>query len=421
MAVEPLVKLVEQSREGRLEAYGELVRRFQDMAVGYAYAILGDYHFAEDASQEAFVRAYLDLGQLRDPAAFPGWLRRIVFKQCDRIRRRRNPQELSLEVLGDLGAALEGADELLERRETQDRVAAGIRGLPENQRLVVSMFYMGELSLAQVAAFLGTPVQTVKNRLHAARRRLREELIGMARKKLQSKRPSRSGRYVVDIMDELAGISDLGIQRVLRQVDQKDVIVALSAASDAVRDRILGCMSQRVRTYIEERIEALEPVPAEEVRRAQQGMVDLWRQFDYRGAKLGKEHQARKRRLKRLLGTKPLAQMTNEELTGLFVDLAKVSSEEGVLALESFLDAVPEDRADTDRDVLLFVSGLRRGIGGQGGAPLSLLLEKRARLLIQEHETRCQIITEGVAALADRATPDWMAARLRAHYAVDSY
>ncbi|MFC1526548.1 sigma-70 family RNA polymerase sigma factor [Candidatus Latescibacterota bacterium] len=419
--MEPLVRLVERSREGGLDAYGELVRRFQDMAAGYAYAILGDHHLAEDASQEAFVRAYLDLGQLRDPAAFPGWLRRIVFKQCDRIRRRRDLQVVSLEAIGDLGSAQQGADELLERRESRDRVTAGIRALPEHQRLAVSMFYIGELSLVQVATFLGTPVQTVKNRLHAARRRLKKELIGMARKKLQSKRPSRTTRYAVDIMVELAGVSDLGIQRVLRQVDQKDVVIALSTASAEVRDKILGAMSQRVRTYIEEEMEALGPVPAEEVRRAQQGMVDLLRQASYRGRKLTKEHQDRKRRLKRLLRHKPFGQMTLEDITGLFVDLARISSEEGPLALESFADAVPEGRADTDRDVLLFVSGLRRGIGGQGAAPISQLLEKRARLLIQEHETRCKIITEGLAALAERATPDYMESRLRSHYAVDSY
>ncbi|NIR02616.1 MAG: RNA polymerase subunit sigma-24, partial [Gemmatimonadales bacterium] len=62
---------------------------FQDMAVGYAYSILGDFHLAEDAAQEAFVQAYLDLRKLRVPQAFPSWLRRIVFKQCDRFTRRK--------------------------------------------------------------------------------------------------------------------------------------------------------------------------------------------------------------------------------------------------------------------------------------------------------------------------------------------
>ena len=57
------------------EAYGQLVRRFQDMAYGYAYALLGDFHLAQDAAQEAFVEAYRCLPGLRNPEAFPGWLR----------------------------------------------------------------------------------------------------------------------------------------------------------------------------------------------------------------------------------------------------------------------------------------------------------------------------------------------------------
>ena len=73
------------AQQGDLAAFDRLVRRFQDMAVGYAYSLLRDFSSAEDAAQEALVRAYIDLPMLREPAAFPAWLRRLVFKQCDRI------------------------------------------------------------------------------------------------------------------------------------------------------------------------------------------------------------------------------------------------------------------------------------------------------------------------------------------------
>ena len=77
--MEESATLVERSRSGDLDAFEALVRRFQDMACGYAYSILGDFHLAEDAAQEAFVDAYRNLGQLREPRAFPGWFRRVVF------------------------------------------------------------------------------------------------------------------------------------------------------------------------------------------------------------------------------------------------------------------------------------------------------------------------------------------------------
>ena len=73
MDIEELKTLVVRAQEGNLEAYSALVRRFQDMAVGYAYSLLGDFHLAEDAAQEAFVGLYLDLHRLREPASFLGW------------------------------------------------------------------------------------------------------------------------------------------------------------------------------------------------------------------------------------------------------------------------------------------------------------------------------------------------------------
>jgi DNA-directed RNA polymerase specialized sigma24 family protein len=71
----------------RREAFGELVIRFQDMAFACAFAVLGDVYLAQDAAQEAFIVAWQKLGQLREPAAFPGWFKRIVLTQCNRLIR----------------------------------------------------------------------------------------------------------------------------------------------------------------------------------------------------------------------------------------------------------------------------------------------------------------------------------------------
>ena len=81
--MDSLKTLVKIAQAGHADAYNELVVRFQDMAVGYAYSILSDFHLAQDA----FVSAFLELPDLRTPEAFSSWFRRIVFKHCDRIRR----------------------------------------------------------------------------------------------------------------------------------------------------------------------------------------------------------------------------------------------------------------------------------------------------------------------------------------------
>jgi RNA polymerase sigma factor (sigma-70 family) len=185
--VEPYVPLVERARSGDLEAFGRLVCRFQDMAYGYAYSILGDFALAEDATQEAFLHTYYRLGDLRAPAAFPGWLRRIVFKYCDRLTRRKRVPVVALDVVGDLPSASAGPEAVVVHREARDEVLEMVGALPQNERIATTLFYMDGYSQKEVAEFLQVPVTTVKNRLYAARKRLRERMTDMVKTTLQSK------------------------------------------------------------------------------------------------------------------------------------------------------------------------------------------------------------------------------------------
>src|SRR5690349_12068138 len=86
-----LGELVLRARSGDPAAFTEIVRRLQDAVVGYASAVLRDRQRAEDVAQEAFLEAFLRLGELRDPAAIAPWIRSIAFSKCNRILRRREP------------------------------------------------------------------------------------------------------------------------------------------------------------------------------------------------------------------------------------------------------------------------------------------------------------------------------------------
>ena len=88
--MQEIIALVRRAQTGDPAAYGILVGRFQDMAYGYAYAILNDFHLAQDATQEAFIEAYQCLLGLREVQAFPSWLKRKVHKHCDRLIRRKH-------------------------------------------------------------------------------------------------------------------------------------------------------------------------------------------------------------------------------------------------------------------------------------------------------------------------------------------
>lgn len=170
---------IAKAQAGDLDAFTEIVREFQSMAVAYAYSILMDFHLAEDVAQEAFVESWKNLKDLREPKAFPGWLRKVVFKHCDRFTRRKQPHMVALDEIGDMPASARTPRQLAEQSELHDKVCTAILGLPEAERLATTLFYISGYSMAEVGEFLEVPVSTVKNRLHTARGRLRERMMDM--------------------------------------------------------------------------------------------------------------------------------------------------------------------------------------------------------------------------------------------------
>lgn len=175
--MEELRLLVVQAQSGSRQAYDLIVRQLQDVAVAYGYSVLGDKGLAEDAAQEAFVEAFFCLASLQEPAAFSGWFRRIVWKHCDRLTRKKQLKTVSLEAALDESAPYIGAQERLEKAESASQVQAAIAALPEHERVAVLLFYMGQHSQQQIAEFLEVPVTTVKKRLQRARLKLREMMI----------------------------------------------------------------------------------------------------------------------------------------------------------------------------------------------------------------------------------------------------
>jgi len=170
----------------RLVAFGRIVLRYQDMAYGYAYAILGDFQLVQDAAQEAFLAAYQKLPGLREPAAFAGWLRRIVATQCNRMQRRRLVTIESLDAASTLPATESQPLETFATRQMTEAVLAAIRSLSESQRTATTLFYINGYSQKDIAQFLEVPVTTVKKRLATSRRRLRERMTSMVEETLKS-------------------------------------------------------------------------------------------------------------------------------------------------------------------------------------------------------------------------------------------
>jgi RNA polymerase sigma factor (sigma-70 family) len=173
-----LQELIERAKGGEPAAAGELVRRFREYALELARALLRDGHLAEDAVQQAFVRAIISLPSLREAGAFPGWLRQIVRTECDHISRQRIRRVAGAcgdEVAGDSESPL---DETI-HQEVAEVVRRTVCTLPVSCRETAELYYLDERSCDEVAGILRVPEGTVKRRLYDARELLRQELRGL--------------------------------------------------------------------------------------------------------------------------------------------------------------------------------------------------------------------------------------------------
>ena len=167
-------KLVSQTLTGDRDAFGVLVHKYQEMVYAYAFQKVRNEEDAQDITQEVFWRAYHHLYQLRQPHRFRSWLYTIMSNECNRrlvsvIKTRRRE------------TALEDATEDVLRTEPAHTAPTegwrvdleqAISELADENRIAVSMFYMGDRSLKEISEFLGVSVNTVKGKLYRARQQL---------------------------------------------------------------------------------------------------------------------------------------------------------------------------------------------------------------------------------------------------------
>jgi RNA polymerase sigma-70 factor, ECF subfamily len=159
---------------GDTERYAELVERYRDRYARYAARMLGSADAAEDAVQDAFVRAYDQLAQCRNPENFVGWFFLILRNRCF-AERRKTRDEAPLEAAGAVAGSdrTDGKVETMERRQALERA---LLDLTPEQREVFVLKHVEGLSYDEIGERLGTSVPSLKMRMHRAYDRLREKL-----------------------------------------------------------------------------------------------------------------------------------------------------------------------------------------------------------------------------------------------------
>jgi RNA polymerase sigma-70 factor (ECF subfamily) len=177
LALATTEELVVAAQDGDNEAFGELVSRFERMVQAVCWQRLRNHAEAQEAAQEVFIKALQKLGQLKEPAAFAGWLRAIAVRQAINRSVRRPPavaiEPHALEGVGGMG---DGPLNAILARERVDQLQKGLGRLATLDRSTLVAFYIEGQSLVEMSDEFAAPVGTIKRRLHVARKRLAKEL-----------------------------------------------------------------------------------------------------------------------------------------------------------------------------------------------------------------------------------------------------
>jgi RNA polymerase sigma-70 factor, ECF subfamily len=169
--------LIEQAQTGDRNAFGELVRRHYQGVVRVVYRMCGDTGLAEDAAQEAFMRAWVHLPSYQPRAGLRNWLYRIAINAALDVLRRKPEETLEDGQGGIVPDQVHGPETALIEKEQVALLQQAMQALPEATRSVLVLREYGGLSYQEIARVLELPVGTVMSRLNYARNRLREILI----------------------------------------------------------------------------------------------------------------------------------------------------------------------------------------------------------------------------------------------------
>jgi RNA polymerase sigma-70 factor (ECF subfamily) len=170
--------LVTRARMGDRAALEQLVTRYQRKLLGHAYRLLGDAESGRDAVQEGWVDILRGLYKLQDEEAFSVWAFRIITRKCTRhIARLQKNRKVLKNMQGEPGTAFTTSDDI-EQALDHRILRKALAKLPDEHRAVIGLFYLEEMSVAEVAVALEIPMGTVKTRLMHGRKKLRATLEG---------------------------------------------------------------------------------------------------------------------------------------------------------------------------------------------------------------------------------------------------
>ena len=182
--VENDAQLIQRTLSGDEAAFTALVRKYQKGVHALAWRKVGDFHTAEEITQDTFLQAHKKLTTLQNPNQFAGWLYVITNRMCIRWFKNKKPALLSLEKISRIEVDKSSYRHYVsEQQETEaaerryEMVKELLKKLPESERTVVTLHYLGEMTAKEIGNFLGVSPNTIKSRLQRAKKRLRSQNV----------------------------------------------------------------------------------------------------------------------------------------------------------------------------------------------------------------------------------------------------
>ena len=215
--VDDNVQLIRRILSGDDEAFSTLMRKHRDGVHALIWRKIGDFHTAEEITQDTFIQVYKKLGTLEDPNRFEGWLYVIANRRCiNWIKRNKvKMNKLNMQSLEDTPPEeVEKASyeyHISRQRETeitkqrQNLAKTLLQQLPESERTIVTLHYLGKMTAKEIGKFLGVSVNTIKSRLRRARKRLQEQEEALVRETLNG--VQLSDNVIENVMRHIADLN----------------------------------------------------------------------------------------------------------------------------------------------------------------------------------------------------------------------
>ncbi len=178
-------QLIQRVLEGDDNAFSVLVRKYQKQVHALAWRKIGDFHIAEEITQDTFLKAYKRLATLKEPQRFVSWLYVIAANRCSSWLRKKRLWTQPIEELEETdneqyqtstySGYIAAENERTTTEAQRDVVKKLLAKLQESERTIITLHYFGEMSCTEIATFLGVSANTIKSRLRRARQRLKRE------------------------------------------------------------------------------------------------------------------------------------------------------------------------------------------------------------------------------------------------------